>query len=287
MFVTTVDSKDAKLTVIQDDIAAMSFKQETVVPMEEESKEKSTDVAMEEEPEKTCPVTDMVDISMVQSNGEEKVPSALNVFRNPDQHTVVIFDWDDTLLASSHLHQRGYRLDTTMPPNEEIDNGLKELEKSVVTLLSMAVEYGEVNIVTNAETGWVQMSAAKFMPAVLPLLDKVHVISARSTFEAAHPDAPLQWKYHAMHRRLSDHFPAVDSPPDRHIISFGDSHVEREAVRTVAKNFNNVRTKSVKFAERPSMEQLRRQIELVTNCFQYLYTFNGDLDLMLTISLMY
>ena len=40
-----------------------------------------------------------------------------------------------------------------------------------------------------------------------------------------------------------------------------------------------MKTKSVKFAERPSMEQLRRQVELVTNCFQYIYLHEGDLDL--------
>jgi hypothetical protein len=46
----------------------------------------------------------------------------------------------------------------------------------------------------------------------------------------------------------------------------------------------NTRTKSVKFAERPSMEQLRRQIELVTNCFQYIHNHEGDLDLQLTVT---
>jgi len=46
----------------------------------------------------------------------------------------------------------------------------------------------------------------------------------------------------------------------------------------------NTKTKSVKFAERPSMEQLRRQIELVTNCFGYIFSHEGDLDLQLTVT---
>jgi hypothetical protein len=46
----------------------------------------------------------------------------------------------------------------------------------------------------------------------------------------------------------------------------------------------NVKTKSVKFAERPSMEQLRRQLELLINCFGYIFSHDGDLDLQLTVT---
>jgi len=68
------------------------------------------------------------------------------------------------------------------------------------------------------------------------------------------------------------------------VISFGDSHVEREAVRAVTRGLPTTKTKSVKFAEKPSMEQLRRQLELVTNCFQYIHSHDGDLDLQLTVT---
>jgi len=68
------------------------------------------------------------------------------------------------------------------------------------------------------------------------------------------------------------------------VISFGDSHVEREAIRIATRNLVESRTKSVKFAERPSMEQLRRQIELINNCFHYIHGHDGDLDLQLTIT---
>jgi len=233
--------------------------------------------------------SEVLDLSAVSKPVEEKATVEVPVcIPNPNQHTVIIFDWDDTLLASSFLHQRGYRLDNMMPPNEEVDSGLKLLEESVIALLTHAQQFGEVNIVTNAETGWVQLSAQKFMPGVVPLLEKIHVISARSTYEADHPDSPLKWKYHAMEERLGVHFVTPTDPSrTRHVISFGDSHVEREAVRTVTKQFEGTRTKSVKFAERPSMEQLRRQIELVSNCFSYIYSHDGDLDLMLTISVMY
>jgi hypothetical protein len=77
---------------------------------------------------------------------------------------------------------------------------------------------------------------------------------------------------------------SLHSKKEKNVLSFGDSHVEREAVRACTRGLANTRTKSVKFAERPSMEQLRRQIELVTNCFQYIHNHEGDLDLQLTVT---
>jgi hypothetical protein len=198
-------------------------------------------------------------------------------------NTVIIFDWDDTLLASSFLSGKGYRLETTLERTPEIDTQLKDLETSVVAVLKLASSFGHVHIVTNAETGWVQLSAQKFIPAVVPLLDKVKVVSARSTYESSFPDCPLKWKFYAFQEKLSKTF-APDLKSEKNVISFGDSHVEREAVRAVTKGFSNTRTKSVKFAERPSMEQLRRQIELVTNCFHYIIQHDGDLDLQLTVT---
>lgn len=202
----------------------------------------------------------------------------------PQTDTVIIFDWDDTLLASSFLSSKGYRLDNNMVRCPDVEAQLRQLERSICNVLSLAMRYGRVHVVTNAETGWVQLSAQKFIPAVLPLLEQLTVVSARSTYEELYPDSPLQWKVCAFQERLAPHL--VDMSDTKNVISFGDSHVEREAVRSVTRGLQRTKTKSVKFAERPSMEQLRRQIDLVTNCFHYIYSHEGDLDLMLTISLM-
>jgi len=219
-------------------------------------------------------------------------------------NNVIMFDWDDTLLASSFLSARGYRVDCAESPASVADQSdaaqLRAQEQCVCALLKLALSYGTVNIVTNAETGWVELSAQKFMPSVLPLLSRVNVLSARSTFEPAYPEAPLKWKYYAFHERLRSVFgegcmdaraaeadiaslPAADMK--RNIVSFGDSHVEREAIRAVTRGVPGWRCKSVKFAERPTVEQLRRQLELVSNCFHYIATHPADLDLQLTVTL--
>ena len=63
-------------------------------------------------------------------------------------------------------------------------------------MLNLALEYGPVTVVTNAETGWVQLSAHKFIPLVVPILSKLTIISARSTYEPMFPGSPLKWKYY-------------------------------------------------------------------------------------------
>jgi len=193
--------------------------------------------------------------------------------------TVIFVDWDDTLLCSSFLSGAGYRLDSIMEGTSALDRELKDLESSVISLLRLAMSFGDVHVVTNAETGWVQLSAKKFLPGVVPLLDRVKVLSARSTYESMFPDSPVKWKYCAFQERLN-----TDSKSPKNVISFGDSHVEREAIRAVTRGLPNTKTKSVKFAEKPSMEQLRRQLELVVNCFQYIHGHESDLDLQLTVT---
>lgn len=253
------------------------------MPVAPESKSPQEDVAILGNEENNPPMKNCgMDV-------EVDSPTAVDEPEKPDttptpKHTVIIFDWDDTLLASSFLSSKGLRLDSDVEPPPEVAEQLQLLEKSVSAVLNRALEFGEVHIVTNAEAGWVQLSAQKFIPGVLCVLERVTVISARTTYERLYPEAPLKWKYYAFQERLKEKM--YDSKSCKNVISFGDSHVEREAVRAVTRGLPNTVTKSVKFAERPTMEQLRRQIELVSSCFQFIFNHQGDLDLMLTISMM-
>lgn len=74
----------------------------------------------------------------------------------------------------------------------------------------------------------------------------------------------------------------------RNILSFGDSVHERSAVHKVTQNMGaGTLTKSVKFVERPNVEQLKRQVDLVASCFHEICRHADCLDLMLTIQLLY
>lgn len=203
-------------------------------------------------------------------------------------NTAIIFDWDDTLLPSSWLTIHGFRLDTPASdiPQNVVDS-LAVHASSVVALLGKALELGEVVIITNAETGWVELSASRFIPAVCPMLDKIQVVSARSTYEPQFPNDALEWKIQAFQQQIDSKFTVDYDSMQKTVISFGDSVSERDAVHRVAAGMPNTFTKSIKFVERPDLEQLHREVELVRGCMDYICSCEQDLDLMLTIQLLY
>lgn len=206
----------------------------------------------------------------------------------PFDDSTIIFDWDDTLLSSSWLAHNGLRLDEPAVVPAEAVEQLEVLQDSVIALVERATKCGPVVIITNAETGWVELSCKRFMPRVLPFLSSVKVLSARSTFEALYPDSPADWKEQAFRQEIcSAYAHKRDVGGVRNILSFGDSIHERLAIHKVTSTMRNARTKSIKFVERPTVEQLKRQVDLVSSCFDEIYRHNGSLDLMLTIQLLY
>jgi hypothetical protein len=61
-------------------------------------------------------------------------------------------------------------------------------------MLELSVSYGKTYIITNAAQGWVEFSAEKFMPAVVPIFSKISIISARTKYEQQYPTDVPMWK---------------------------------------------------------------------------------------------
>jgi hypothetical protein len=194
--------------------------------------------------------------------------------------SVIFLDWDDTILCSSHLASLGHTLGSDSESmNVEFRQQLSTLESAAISVISAAKLHGDVYIVTNGDLGWVELSAKKFIPGVLPILSTVPIFSARFHFEKYDPN-PISWKFNAFRWLLGRYGPA----PPLHIMSFGDSMVEREAVRQVCKLYDGCRIKTIKLADSPSIEQLCRQLALLLTCLPDVVTHQFELDLALTIS---
>eukprot|EP00747_Dinoflagellata_sp_TGD_P193962 gnl/TRDRNA2_/TRDRNA2_60816_c0_seq1.p1 gnl/TRDRNA2_/TRDRNA2_60816_c0~~gnl/TRDRNA2_/TRDRNA2_60816_c0_seq1.p1 ORF type:complete len:315 (+),score=78.05 gnl/TRDRNA2_/TRDRNA2_60816_c0_seq1:116-1060(+) len=179
--------------------------------------------------------------------------------RPPKHQTVIIFDWDDTLLCTSYLN---LRQDQALPPT--IERHLRGIEDEAQKLLELALRLGHTFIITNAMHGWVEYSAAKYVPGLLPVLQNVRVISARGKFEGQFPGDVAKWKVHAfleVQRQL-------DSEIITNLISLGDSNFEMDAVHVMGKEFEQAMIKTIKFQEHPSPEELLRQLELVSQKFE-------------------
>lgn len=189
---------------------------------------------------------------------------------------LLIFDWDDTLLPTSWLQQRGLHFGEANL-NGEDKNHLARLAESVRSTLRQALQFGEVVIVTNAEQGWVEMTCAEFMPSLVNLLQEVRVISARTEFEKM-GRAVSDWKHLAFAKEIERFYGSKGASHQRNVVSLGDSLHELAALKSVAASVPNCLGKSIKLFDSPSIEQLIEQHGLLGECLLDVVEYNGEVD---------
>lgn len=200
------------------------------------------------------------------------------------EDTILIFDWDDTVLPSTWIQEQGLRLDEDSVPTEVQQAQLQKMADRAAQTLCVAKRHGKVILVTNAERGWIELSCKKFMPSLYPTLEDLKLLSARSTYEHQGVASPFEWKYLAFESEIACFYEAFAGDRRKNVLSFGDSAHEREALIRVTERLQNCRTKSLKFVERPEVEQLLKEHELISGCFRHIVNHDGNLDLCIRCS---
>lgn len=200
------------------------------------------------------------------------------------EDTILIFDWDDTVLPSTWIQEQGLRLDDDSVLTDGQLAQLNTMAQYATNTLQVAMRFGKVVLVTNAERGWIELSCQKFMPSLCPLLESVKILSARSTYEQQGIASPFEWKYLAFESEITEFYTVLGSDHCKNVISFGDSAHEREALIRVTERISNCCTKSLKFVERPEIEQLLKEHELISGCFRHIVNHHGNLDLCIRCS---
>ena len=182
-------------------------------------------------------------------------------------NSLIIFDWDDTLLPTSFLTPNGtFSENIQLSPNDA--EKMKEIEKNVSKILNESIEKGNVYIITNAGINWVQFSSNIFYPLISELLKKIKIISARGEYEKSYPGNLRQWKIQAFLNLLND----VDEKLVTNIICVGDSLFEMEAGRILASKFKEAFIKTIKFREAPKLDELLKQLKLIAQQFGTIYS---------------
>ena len=194
--------------------------------------------------------------------------NVLNPNMKPKQfNSLIIFDWDDTLIPTTFLTPDGVFPDKILLSQCEFDK-IKEIEKNVYIILKESVEKGQTYIITNACTNWVQFSASIFYPSITNLLKKIKIISARGEYEESFPDNLRQWKIQAFSNLIKD----FNENLATNIICIGDSLFEIEAGRILASKFKEAFIKTIKFREMPKLDELLKQLKLVAKQFGTIYS---------------
>ena len=187
--------------------------------------------------------------------------------KSKQHNSIIIFDWDDTLLPTSYLTPGGV-FDENLKMPEKDKEKFQKLEHAVLKILTEAVEKGNVYIITNAGNGWVEFSANRFYPSIMPVLEKIKIISARGQYEEKFPGNSRQWKIEAfLHLQKNVNLKLVTN-----IICIGDSLFEMEAGRILASKFSEAFIKTIKFREAPNLDELLKQLKLVHVQFGSIYS---------------
>jgi len=218
------------------------------------------------------------------STGRRRRRSKKAAFRPGE--TLVLLDWDDTVLPTSFLAEQGWTVDTPIPEDQQ--PMLHQYAAGCQRFLAALEQLGRVVIVTNAEKGWVELTCSKFLPALRPSLEGLELLSARSTYEPFGINNPVVWKEHAFARCLtwSSKVGFCSGVTVRNVISVGDSFHERDALlllgRALIQAKHQVRCKSLKLLERPDVPRLTMQHELLCATLPMLAQLDQQADLFVT-----
>ena len=186
------------------------------------------------------------------------------------QRTLIIFDWDDTLLPTTWLSNNSLLHDLTIKSNTVTSIILADIAESVLTVLRQAQMHGFVIIVTNSEAGWVERTCQRFLPKCQALIDTIPIISARSSYEL-YTASPLEWKKRAFR---------AECGTATNIVSIGDSECERQAVATLIRPGCTV--KSLKLDDKPSPGKIKTQLIILRKFIDMFVSHPTNIDIVLS-----
>ena len=107
-------------------------------------------------------------------------------------NTIFIFDWDDTLFFTTHINPS--ENNTFFYESQTEKKFMNRIEYYVSEILNKALSKGEVFIITNSGDGWVNACAKFYYPNLIPILNKINIISARDLYQKEYPNDPTTWK---------------------------------------------------------------------------------------------
>lgn len=179
----------------------------------------------------------------------------------PGYNSIIIFDWDDTLLPSYYLKANNFfNQGKSMP--FAIKEMFAKMEFAVMNILTLAIQHGDTYIITNSSFGWVEYSQRAYYSCLGETLKKVRIISARGDNELKYPENELMWKIETFKEVRMMYKDVVTN-----VVCIGDSIIEWDAAKRMCSGFTESYLKVIKLIETPRPEQMTKQLILVADQF--------------------
>lgn len=180
--------------------------------------------------------------------------------------SLVIIDWDDTLFPTSWTTKNLINLNDIEVRTKYLDF-FSELDDIIYKLLQKISEFSKIIIITNAYPVWIKLSSM-VLPKTKYLLTKIKVVSAKKNYGSVYSDS-FEWKKHSFMDEVND---------NTNIISIGDAMYEYKALINLDNNKRIL--KSVKFADKPTYEILKDQLETLDIAIKKIILIPNNLDLV-------
>lgn len=119
------------------------------------------------------------------------------------------------------------------------------------------------------------------MPRLHKIVMKyVKIMSARVDFEESYPYDTFKWKELAF-LKLWEENGFLDKAAITNLVALGDAGYEMEAAKNFASKSDRCLVKLVKLRECPSFEELRKELQVVNDRFNYIFSSFKNLTIKL------
>jgi len=191
---------------------------------------------------------------------------------------IFLYDFDDTLYPSSHVQQT----------NIKHHSDLGDFQDKIHDLLSLSKQHGPVYILTNARESHVVKCIEKYLPKVFQLLEDIDIVSARDLFSGNNTVYKardcISWKSQAIRKIISKLLPSKNIPRTIHVISVGDSRIDRLAtIDASGYQSKYLVYKTIKLETRPTLLILGKEISALISYMNILLANESGLDLRVAV----
>jgi len=213
---------------------------------------------------------------------------------------VIIFDWDDTICPSEFLMQRGITAEKIINKepiifDEKEREYLESIENSIISIIK-SLPHALFYIVTNAQKGWVELTAEFLFPKLADIITSIDLVSLygifhpdkRVTIISARQENPLATIYDYTKWKYDVYIKIVEKTDIQTFIGIGDAPTDREAIKWMDIYFSNSQkrktsVKSVKFKEQPTLYDVCSQCKFIKDIFLDILKYDDKLDIIMKI----
>jgi len=170
--------------------------------------------------------------------------------------TLFILDWDDTLFPTSWITQHNINITSLFFENDKF----KILDNILSSFLLTISNLGDIVIITNAYTEWVNFSS-RIVPTSRNIINNIRIISARQQFNSVSPNT-MDWKKFAF---LNENLTKYNN-----IISIGDAQYEYQALVNLYHYTANKLLKSIRFIPYSNINSTDKAFDIIIDQIEIL-----------------